>query len=336
MHPLVSVVVPCRNEVKHISRCLDSILSSSYPNIEVLVIDGQSTDGTLEVLETYAQKVKTIFVYTNTHRLTPYAFNIGVRHAKGDYVLRVDARNTIAKSYIYDLIEALQEQPDLGAAGGDYQHLGESPQGTIIARVMESPFGVGGSNYRTQKSDADVDTVGVTIYKRKVFETVGLYDESLTRNQDDEFNYRVRKAGFRIRYVHRAKTTYFVRDSLYKAFRQFFQYGYFKVFVNRKHQTLTTLRQLAPPLFVAGLFIGFALSFFHVVFAMLYIGTLSFYLAAGLKASRATSENYTDRLMFVWTAFLIHLGYGLGYWRGLWDFRILGRSPDPSLEAQTT
>src|SRR5262249_52799131 len=149
------------------------------------------------------------------------------------------------------LVQTLKEDPRVGCVGGHYKHVYDTPVSRFISLAMESKFGVGMGNYRTMKRDAEVDTVGIPLYRRKIFDEVGFFDERLTRNQDADFNFRVRQKGYKILYVNSAHATYLVRGSFQKAFRQFFQYGYFKVFVNQKHKAITTVRQVVPAAFVA-------------------------------------------------------------------------------------
>ena len=326
MKPLVSVVIPCRNEVTDIAATVQAILDSKYPNLEVLVVDGMSDDGTRRVLTQMSDQEPRLRMIDNPHKLTPFAFNLGVLHARGDFVQIVGSRNLISHDYISILMRTLDQRPDVACVGGDYQHVYDNEQSRAIALAMESKFGVGGGNYRTMQRDAYVDTVGIPLYRRAIFTEVGIFDERLTRNQDDEFNYRVRAAGFKIFYVHEAKATYKVRGSFVKAFQQFFQYGYFKVFVSRKHGVVTTYRQIVPALFVAFYAVGLVLAPFSEKVRGLLLLVGFFYLVFGMMMA-GKSLNPLDRLKVLSACLVLHLGYGLGYWQGILDFFILRRIP---------
>lgn len=332
---LVSVVIPCRNEVKAIRRTVEAILASDYPSVEVLVVDGMSEDGTREVLRELSAADPRVRMIDNPHRLTPYAFNLGVRNARGEFVQIVGSRNVLSHDYLSILVAALKENPSVDCVGGDYQHVSDTSAGRYLAMAMESKFGVGMGNYRTMNENCLVDTVGVPMYRRSIFEEVGYFDEALTRNQDDDFNFRLSQRGRKILYVHSAKTTYLVRASLRKAFRQFFQYGYFKVFVNRKHKRVTTFRQLIPPLFVAGLCVGLPLSLVSPLVRTCLSLTLAFYVILGIF-SAGPGLGLWARLQILFSCFVMHLGYGLGYWQGIWDFFVLQRSPRLEFQKQTT
>jgi GT2 family glycosyltransferase len=347
----VSVVIPCRNEVRAIEATVRALLAGKIQDIEVLVIDGMSEDGTREIMRRLEAEDPRVRMIDNPKRLTPFAFNLGVQHARGEHVQIVGSRNVLASDYIATLRQALAAHPEVACVGGDYQHVYDNPSGRWISLAMESRFGVGGSNYRVQTQDAFVDTVGIPLYRRSIFSQVGMFDETLTRNQDDEFNFRVRAKGYKIMYVHAAKATYLVRGSLTKACHQFSQYGYFKVFVSQKHRRLTTVRQLVPALFLFALvFLGSGalfsyglswtgvssygreLSFFFaicLVALILVYGSLGLYLA-GSKLSMS------ERLRVLRACFTLHVGYGFGYLLGIWDFLVLRRMPRASFQSQTT
>ena len=332
---LVSVVIPCRNEAKAIKATVLALLNSEHPNVEVLVVDGMSDDGTRAIVEELCASDARVRLVDNPRRLTPFAFNLGVQNAKGDYIQIVGSRNVLAPDYIPLLLQALESDPKIACVGGDYQHVFDSREGRLISLAMESKFGMGASNYRTQGVDADVDTVGVPLYRRSIFREVGLFDETLTRNQDDEYNFRLRQKGFRIRYVHAAKTTYLVRGQIKKAFQQFRQYGYFKIFVSKRHGQLTTLRQLVPALFFGVFAVGVPLSFVWPMLTAVLSLLAAFYLAVGLTfAGRGLGP--IDRFLVFRTCFVLHAAYAYGYWQGIWDFVICGRTPRIALQQQTT
>lgn len=335
MMPMVSVVIPCRNEAKSIRKTVEAILNSSYPSLEVLVVDGMSDDGTREILQQLEAANPRVRNIDNPKKLTPYAFNLGIQNARGEFVQIVGSRNVLEKDYLTILVDALQTHPEVACVGGDYQHVSDSQSGRYLALAMESKFGVGMGNYRTMDHDALVDTVGVPMYRRSIFKEVGMFDEALTRNQDDDFNFRLSQIGKKILYVHRAKTTYLVRGSLKKAFQQFFQYGYFKVFVGRKHKRVTTLRQLIPPLFVAGLVVGVPLSYFFAWAQLLMNLTIAGYIVLGLSMA-GRGLGFSERVHVLFCALIMHLGYGLGYWQGVWDFMIIDRAPRQEMQRQTT
>ena len=332
----VSVVIPCRNEEKNIRGCVESILGSNYNNLEVVVVDGMSDDNTREILSEMTKEYSNVKFVDNPHKLTPFAFNIGSKAATGFYVQIVGSRNTLDPDYIHLLVQALESNPEIACVGGDYQHAYDTDFSRFITYAMESKFGVGSSNYRTKKESAFVDTVGIPMYRKSIFDEIGYFDERLTRNQDDDFNYRVTQKGYKIFYVFEAKTQYFVRGSLKKLFKQFSQYGYFKVFVNKKHKTVTTLRQLVPVIFLLFLILGLPLSIFVSKFVYLYALGILLYLFVGAMSSMIFTKKPFEIIATQLSALVMHIGYGWGYLKGIFDFLILGREPSSNMKKQTT
>lgn len=333
---LVSVIIPCRNEVQSVGKCIEAILASDYPLLEIIVVDGMSEDGTRSVLNNLSKSFSNIKIVDNPEKLTPFAFNYGVKNANGFYIQRVDARNLIAVDYISKLVNILEENPMISCVGGDYQHTYSTPAGEYISWAMESKFGVGAGNYRTMKKNTYVDTVGVPMYRRSIFEEIGFFDENLARNQDDDFNFRVRKKGHKILYVCDAKVKYFVRGTYKKLFNQMKQYGYFKVFVNKKHKTVTTIRQIIPLLFLIFSLGGALASFLWPLFFPFYLLIMAAYFLLGSVSATAFTINPFKILNVQYACLVMHLGYGLGYLIGILDFLILNKSPSNFMKQQTT
>ncbi len=332
---LVSVIIPCRNEVKSIVQTVRAILNSHHKNLEVLVVDGMSDDGTRSLFGELTDEDSRVHVIDNLKMLTPYARNLGVKNAKGDYVLIVDSRNTLSRDYISILMSNLIEHPNVACVGGNLQHVHDSHEGRMISLAMESKFGVGMDSYRTAVKDSYVDTVAVPLYHRYIFKEIGFFDENLTRNQDDDFNFRVRRKGYQVLYVHEAKATYLVRGSFKKAFKQFQQYGYFKVYVNKKHGAVTTTRQLVPAGFLAFWASGIPIVLIDWNLLPWLGGVAALYMIMGLSLA-GENLKLIDRFRVLAACFVLHTGYGTGYWMGIWDFMMNAHSPRQSMQKQTT
>jgi GT2 family glycosyltransferase len=329
----ISVVIPCRNEEKNIEACIDAIYANSITQkeeIEVLVIDGQSTDNTLSVIDELIKKHPTLRYIENPKKVTPVAFNIGIKEAQGTFIQIIGARQIISKNYLEKAVEKVEENPEIWCLGGAVENIFENNTAETISMAMDSKFGVGGGNFRLVKESAFVDTVGTPMYPAHVFEKIGLFDESLVRNQDDELNYRVTKAGGKIFLYHEIQIKYFVRASFKNLFKQYFQYGYWKVFVNKKHRTVTTLRQLIPMLLVLYLLIGGALSFLHEYLLYVYLGGIGFYIIAGLLFAAMKTLNPVRLIGVFYSFLLLHFSYGWGYIRGIIRFFILNKPPKQS------
>ena len=193
--PRVSVILPVRNEADHLGVCLDAILAQDCPaeELEVLVVDGASEDGTREVVRHYARNDPRVRLASNPQQIVPTAMNAGIRAARGEIIVRVDGHTTIAADYVRLGVEALHRTGAMNV-GGPMTAVGGGWFGDAVAAATSSRFGVG-SYFHFGTSEREVDTVYLGMWRRSVFEQVGLFDEELVRNQDDELNYRIRKAG---------------------------------------------------------------------------------------------------------------------------------------------
>ena len=327
----VTVVLPCRNEALHIAACLDSILASAHPaeRLEVLVVDGMSTDGTRQVIEQYTKAHPGIRMLDNPRRIVPTGLNIAIRAATGEIIVRMDGHVVYPPEYIPRLVGALLES---GAdnVGGCLITL--PADGTAVSQAiaiaMGHPFGVGNAHFRIGAKQArDVDTVPFGCFRRDIFRRVGMFDEELVRNQDDEFNHRIIRQGGRVRLIPDVVCYYYARGSLRQASRMFYQYGAFKPLVARKVGRIMTVRQLVPAMFVATLFAAVLGAFFWPPVALAGAGVAAVYAlcVAACALPVARSHNLRCALALAVALPVVHLSYGFGFIRGLRD-GVLGRS----------
>jgi glycosyltransferase involved in cell wall biosynthesis len=219
--------------------------------MEVVVADGMSTDGTRQIAESFKGRHPALEVLDNPGMIVPTALNVAIAASRGVIIVRVDGHCEISTDYVRRCVEHLQTGVD--AVGGPLRTVGEGAVARAIALGMSSTFGVGNSAFRTSTGKTMVvDTVAFPAYPRRVLERVGPFDEELVRNQDDEYNYRLRKAGGRILLAADVRADYFSRSSLRSLWRQYFQYGYWKIRVLQKHPRQMCLRQCAPVCIVVG------------------------------------------------------------------------------------
>ena len=334
----IKVIIPCRNERAYIGKCLDSLVRSNCAGIDlhVWVVDGMSDDGTRPLVEEYARQSSFIKLVDNERRTTPYALNIGLSDLDYDIGIILGAHAVVDKEFIFHNARVLSEHPEVGCAGGIIRNVHENEWSEIISLAMSSVFGVGNAHFRTGGKSGYVDTVAFGAYRREVFERVGFFDEELARNQDDEFNYRVVQGGFKIYLDPAIQSDYYVRGSISKLYKQYDQYGYWKVFVNKKHGAVTTLRQLAPPLWVFFLLAGWTGVLIHPVLGWMYAAVVAMYVGlAFYTASRMHMKSVRRFWMLLRTFGVLHFSYGLGYLRGVIHFYVLGRKPSMHSERLT-
>lgn len=324
----IAVVIPCRNENGQIIECIDAINACELPavaEIKIFVVDGMSDDGTRKTVTERMDSQKNLFLVDNVKQLTPYAFNLGI-HAfpEADYVQIVGARHILSSNYMMECLSRINAADENWCVGGRIENEYLNETGRIIAVAMRTSLGMGIGNFRTLNESGYTDTVTSPMYPRKVFDQIGYFDEDLIRNQDDDFNYRVSKEGGKIYYENDISLRYYVRGTFSGLWRQFFQYGYWKVFVNQKHKAVTTLRQLVPPLFVAYMLLLPILTLIHPIFLLPF----SLYLILVLITSILLSSK--EKLPFhklVLTYFILHFAYGFGYLKGIWEFILLRKKP---------
>jgi glycosyltransferase involved in cell wall biosynthesis len=323
----VSVVIPCRNEEKHIQQCIESVLASDYPQelLHVLVCDGRSTDRTRELIQQF-QSNPSVQLIDNPEQTTPFALNYGIQVVLTDVVIILGAHAEIASDYVRLCVETLIKYPDTGCVGGVLDTISEDEQTASIALSMSSSFGVGNAYFRTGERAGYVDTVAFGAYRRSVFESIGLFNPILARNQDDEFNFRLLKSGSKIFLNPDIRAKYYVRSSFSKLFRQYRQYGYWKVFVNREQATVTTLRQLIPPIWVAYLF-ALPLAFLiHQFLGLFWLLGILAYLILSLFSAVRMANSVKQFIQICWSFYILHFSYGIGYLEGIIDFILLRKT----------
>lgn len=321
----VSVVCPVFNEAGYIATCVESMLMQDmeWTGQELIFVDGGSTDGTRAKLDEFARAHSFIRVLENPRHITPCAMNIGIRASKGDTLIRIDAHTRYPRNYISALLAHLEES---GAdnVGGLCRTLPakDSVICRSIALCTSHRFGVGPALFRTGVSaPREVDTVPFGCYRRKVFEKIGLFDEALLRAQDYELNARLRASGGKIMLFPDIVVEYFARDSLRKLGKTYWQNGLFKPLTAKNLKQPTSVRQLFPALFVAGLIAGGLASVFVPWLWVAYAAVLAIYVLTGLAIGVKAAKRERAMGMAIcvpWTFVVLHVCYGAGYWVGLW------------------
>lgn len=325
--PFVTVIMPIRNEASYIGRSLDSVLAQSYPRdkIEIIVVDGMSTDPTRQVVGAYQERFTNIALIDNPEQIVPNGMNYAIARAKGEILVRVDGHCEIEQDYIRNCVDRLQEE-DVDGVGGPMETIGETRIAKGIALAMSSDFGVGGSAFRTKKGKRMlVETVAFPAYRKEIVDRVGYYDTEMVRNQDDEYNYRIRKMGGKILMSPDIRSRYYSRSSLKSLWKQYLQYGYWKVRVLQKHPYQMRAPQFVPLAFVVALITTLLAWLLIPASWPLLALVIGLYLISNLTASvLLASKNGWQYLPIVSLSFaIIHLAYGAGFLGGL--FRFIGR-----------
>jgi len=318
MDPLVSIVIPCYNEELYIYDCISSLLNGEYKNIEIIVVDGASTDRTIEILENLKQSFNNIRVLSNPHRITPVSMNIGINAARGSFIMIAGAHSTYPYNYISELLK-YQRTLDCDVIGGaiETKVKNENPKSRAIATVLSDKFGVGNSSFRTKSNGVfKVDTVPFGIYKRVIFDKVGFFNELLIRNQDFELSKRIVRAGFKIFLVSHIRCVYYARENYSKLARNSFDYGYWNILTIYITKKLTSLaiRHYVPLFFIISIIMPLFLSFLtktSLYFISLFILSIySFFLLS--LSLRFSFENKKSFFYLIFAYITLHFSYGFG------------------------
>jgi succinoglycan biosynthesis protein ExoA len=248
----VSIIVACRNEITHIRRFLDSLLAQDMEGIswEALLADGLSDDGTREILDEYNAKNSRLRILSNPGRIVSSGLNAAIRAARGEIIIRMDAHSWYAPTYSRLCVETLQRTA-ADYVGGPVLAQAQGPLPRAVTAAFHSRFSTGGaSKFRESTYEGWVNTLPFGAWRKTTLERIGLFDESLVRNQDDELNIRLLRAGGRIWQTPALSSWYSPRATLSKLFHQYFQYGFWQVPVLRKHNNLSSWRKFVPVAFV--------------------------------------------------------------------------------------
>jgi succinoglycan biosynthesis protein ExoA len=324
----VSILAPCLNEAGYIRQFLESALAQEDfgPDGEILILDGLSDDGTRQQVAEAAARDGRIRLVDNPGRSQARGMNIGLREATGEIIVRMDVHTQYAPDYVRQCVRVLHES---GAAnvGGPALTRWRTPFQHANSLAYHSPFCVGGAAFHDERYEGPVDSVPYGCWRREVLESIGGYDEDFTRNEDDELNLRLHKAGLRVYLSPAIRSWYYPRNSLGTVWRQYVQYGYWKVAVVRKHKLPAKVRHLVPAgflVFLVLLPLGIGLG---GIWRVGGIGVLALYLAlllwASWQASRGAPWGVRLRVPLVISTY--HLAYGKGFWGGIVDFLLLRR-----------
>ncbi|QQS34649.1 MAG: glycosyltransferase family 2 protein [Ignavibacteriales bacterium] len=322
--PLISIIVCCRNEKEYIENCLNSLLQQKKMdnNLEILVIDGMSTDGTRDIILTMQKKFQVIKFFDNPAKVKPQAINLGFKESKGEYLLICDAHAIYDENYLSTCLELIRDHNDAWCVGGPFTNVGETLFGKALAIAMNSPIGIGNAKHRYPDYEGYGEMVMFGMFPRSVLNTVGYYDEQFIINHDDEYCYRLRKAGGKVFISNRAKCYYFVRKNPKSLFIQYFNYGFWQIAFLKKHKIPISFRQLVPftffslvvALLVTGLIINNLIisSFLIVLYTtVLVITSIPVLIKNGIKVA----------LNFPLAVIVLHFSYAWGFFLGLFKFK---------------
>jgi glycosyltransferase involved in cell wall biosynthesis len=309
----ISVIIPTYNEESHIKDLIFELLKSKNVISEIFICDAGSTDSTVNIIKDICAQFEIVKYLHNKNKFVSFAFNEAYKLSSGKYIALLGAHAFYPINYLEVGLKCL-ENGEADVVGGPLNQKGWGQNGIAIALAMSSIFGVGNTEFRTSKKKQFVDSVAFAIYRKEIFEKVGLLNVNLKRNQDDELHYRIKKFGYQILMVPEMESTYYVRESFYRLFNQYYEYGLYKPLVFKLVKKGMRLRHFVPSLFVLYIF---SLPFLYLIignfafFPLLLYFVFAFYFAF-------EKTNSPDLILRVFLAFLIlHVSSGVGFLIGI-------------------
>jgi glycosyltransferase involved in cell wall biosynthesis len=310
----ISAIVPTLNEALYISDVIEVFLNNAPEPSEIFVVDGGSTDGTFQVVNLLMQRYTNVHWVNNPKQYVSPGFNACFSRTTGKYICLLGAHARYDQNYFQICFQAL-ERGEADVVGGFLKQEGEGIFGNALAFAMSSKVGVGNTEFRTMRKRMFVDSVAFALYRRSIFDNIGLLDEELVRNQDDELHYRINKYGYSILMIPEVTSTYQVRSSVKALWRQYFDYGFYKPLVIKKVNKSLRFRHVIPAVFVIYLFtlmIGF--------FYLFWLFPLILYVILICSVSILGYPNMRIYLNRVLAFVILHISYGSGFIRGFIKF----------------
>jgi len=315
--PLITAVVATFNEEKHIATCLRGLLDQRgvEGGIEVIVVDGCSTDDTVRVIRGFPECGSSLLLLENPKRLQVFAWNIGLKAAHGQYFVTISAHTEYSSDYLASCLEVIR-RTGASSVGGVQVPVGDTKLGSAIAWTMQSPFGIGNANFRYAKTEKVVDSVFGGFFDKSTIDALGGFDETNFFDEDDELNYRLRKLGGTIIVSPTIKVQYHVRSSLRALWNQMFRYGFWRRRTQLQHPESIPIRVFVPPLFVLALALSAPLilvkPFVSLIVPVLYFGYTLMVSVFALLTRKLSTAMLVPVVLSV-----MHVGYGLGWWVGV-------------------
>lgn len=321
---MLSVICPIYNEEKYIAECIESIIAQDFPkeNLEVLFVDGMSSDRTREIVTGYSARYPWIHMLDNPDRIVPPALNLAIKASKGDIVMRLDAHAKYPKNYFSVLCKSLETyNADNVGAMCKTDVINHTPKSDAIKKVLSHPLGVGNSTFRTGVDRIlEVDTVPFGCWKKECFKNFGLFDERLIRNQDIEFNKRIKSNGGKILITPDTYSIYYARESFSALARNNYENGRWNILtVWYTHQFRSlSLRHFIPLVFILSLFLPLILSIFFPIVAWGSLIILILYvMVISMVSLHLAIQSHQNWFYLVITFIVLHISYGIGSLMGI-------------------
>ena len=324
---ILTIICPTFNEEKHIDKTIESFLSQQCNSfsLEVLICDGMSTDRTREIVSKLAEKNHRIKLIDNPNKRTPFAFNIGLNAANGDYVAILGAHAIYQVNYLEVCFRELIDKDAVGCSGKIItQSINNAFQPKLCEWISLSWFGVSGNSFRLKK-EGYVETIGYPIFRKKALLDLNGYNEKLLRNQDNDMNQRLIDAGHKLYLTSKTSCTYRPPNTIKNLLIYAYNNGFWVAKSFFIHRNSMKLHHFIPFLFSSMLLLLIIGSFFEY-----FVGSTNFifiilsslfllHLTLGLISSIIVKEKkfMIPRTLLMPLIFLaFHFSYGWGTIKG--------------------
>ena len=320
--PLVSAIMAVRNERRHIESAIESLRRQETPGwqIEIIVVDGNSSDGTGELVERIASSDPRVKLVINDHKKTPYAFNLGIERARGEYICILGSHTTYAPDYIATCLEELRLHGAAGCSGRLITRPGGNGlQARLIAWTLAHPFGTSARSMRTRGAGF-ADTIPYPVFRKSTILDVGAYNTRLHRNQDNDLNQRLRARGHKLYITDKTSCEYFVSPNLVSLASYAFNSGFWNIISYKVNPNSMSVRHFVPGMFVLILLFCFLMLFYSVVIhtwvwmlaPLLLLASIYGVASIAVSCHIALRERAVEALLMPITFFLLHVSYGAG------------------------
>ncbi len=326
MNGLVSIVCVTYNEERLIDKTIESFLAQDLNglDLEIIVVDGNSEDSTRKKVEAYTKRFSNIRLVNNSERKNQFGRNIGVKESKGDYIAILGAHTIYAKDYVRVCIEEMQKTDSIGVSGKVITTIdSNSNEGQLCELILTNKFGVSGESFRTVK-EGYTSMVNYPVFKKEIFEKIGLYNTTFHRNQDNDFNSRVIEAGFKLYNTWKTECRYYPSDTLVGIFSYAYKNGFWNGISLKLKPDTMMVHHYVPFIFVLTLLLliatsvtgGFIKTYFPISLLFLVIALhffTGFIFALGIKKHKTIKNILALPFLF----FAFHISYGWGTLKGL-------------------